>query len=141
MGTMTAAERREQERRHYNANLAECPGHELLSTLSDKWVTLVIAALADGPQRHSELARTIAGATTTWLTHTLLKLESDGIVTRWITPSVPVRVDYDLTALGHTLLPVQRAIKAWAEEHIEEVHAARDAYDAAADADGEADRD
>src|SRR3712207_1410320 len=80
MTTMSAAERREQRRRQYNANLAECPGHELLATLSDKWVTLVLSALADGPRRFGELSRTVAGASQKMLTQTLRKLERDGLV-------------------------------------------------------------
>ncbi|MET7710004.1 helix-turn-helix domain-containing protein [Micromonospora sp. NPDC005413] len=130
MATMTAGERREQERRRYNAFLAECPGHELLATLSDKWLTLVVSALADGPLRHSELARTVAGASQKMLTQTLRKLERDGLVSRSVTPGVPARVDYRLTPLAESLLPVQRAIKAWAETHIAEVHEARERYDA-----------
>jgi DNA-binding HxlR family transcriptional regulator len=63
------------------------------------------------------------------LTQTLRTLERDGLVTRTITPSVPVRVDYQLTALGQTILPVVGAIKHWSETHIQEVHAARTAYD------------
>jgi DNA-binding HxlR family transcriptional regulator len=63
------------------------------------------------------------------LTQTLRKLERDGLVTRELTPSVPVRVDYELTPLGESLLPVQRAIKDWAETHIEQVHDARAHYD------------
>jgi DNA-binding HxlR family transcriptional regulator len=128
MPTMTAAARREQERKEFNANLKECPGHQLLATLSDKWVTLVTAALADGPQRYNELSRTIAGASQKMLTQTLRTLERDGLVARTVTPTVPVRVDYELTELGRSLLPIQRAIKTWAETHITEVHAARDAY-------------
>lgn len=129
MPTMSAGERREQERARYNANLSQCPGHELLARLSDKWVTLVISALADGPQRHSELRRTLAGASQKMLTQTLRQLERDGLVLRKVTPEVPPRVDYALTELGASLLPVQRAIKAWAEEHLDEVHAARLRYD------------
>lgn len=64
------------------------------------------------------------------LTQTLRTLERDGLVSRTVTPSVPVRVDYELTPLGVSLLPVMRAIKDWAETHIEEVTAAQDAYDA-----------
>lgn len=128
MATMTASERRQRTRERYNANLAQCPGHELLATLSDKWVTLALSALADGPQRYAELSRTIAGASQKMLTQTLRKLERDGLITRTVTPSVPARVDYELTELGHSLLPVQRAIKLWAETHIEQVHAARAAY-------------
>lgn len=128
----STAERREAARQEYNANLAECPGHELLGALSDKWLTLVIAALADGPRRHSELRRTIAGASQKMLTQTLRRCERDGLLTRRVTASVPPRVDYELTPLGERLLPLQRAIKAWAESNIDEVHAARARYDAEA---------
>ncbi|WP_328467481.1 helix-turn-helix transcriptional regulator [Actinoplanes sp. NBC_00393] len=129
MATTTAAQRRAEESRQYNANLAACPGHELLATLSDKWLTLIIDALADGPQRYAELSRTVAGASQKMLTQTLRKLERDGLVARRVTPSVPVRTDYELTGLGRELLPLQRAIKAWAETHIEQVHQARAEYD------------
>jgi DNA-binding HxlR family transcriptional regulator len=135
MVTLDAAGRRAEERRRYNANLAACPGHELLATLSDKWVTLVLSALADGPLRYGELSRTVAGASQKMLTQTLRKLERDGLVERTVTPSVPVRTDYRLTALGTDLLPVQRAVKEWAETHIAEVHRARAAFDAAAGGD------
>ena len=130
MTTRSAAERRAQEQREFNANLAGCPGHELLATLSDKWVTLVLSALADGPLRYSALSRTVSGASQKMLTQTLRKLERDGLVSRRVTAAVPVRVDYELTGLGRDLLPVQRAIKEWAETHIAQVHAARAAYDA-----------
>ncbi|MEH0970317.1 helix-turn-helix domain-containing protein [Micromonospora sp. CPCC 205546] len=129
MATLSAAQLREHQRDEYNAFLAQCPGHQLLATLSDKWVTLVLAALADGPLRYSDLSRTIPGASQKMLTQTLRKLERDGLLTRTVTPSVPVRVDYGITALGRTLLPIQQAIKSWAETHIEQVHRARAAYD------------
>lgn len=64
------------------------------------------------------------------LTQTLRSLERDGIITRTVTPSVPVRVDYELTPLGLSLSVLLTAVKNWAETHIEEVHAARDQYDA-----------
>jgi DNA-binding HxlR family transcriptional regulator len=129
MATMSAAQKREISRRDYNANLAECAGHEVLAALSDKWLTLVVSALADGSLRHSELARIVAGASQKMLTQTLRKLERDGLVARTVTASVPPRVDYELTALGHDLVPVQRAIKAWAEAHIDAIHSARARYD------------
>jgi DNA-binding HxlR family transcriptional regulator len=128
MTTMTAAARRSQQQDRYNANLKECPGHQLLATLSDKWVTLVLSALADGPLRYSEISRVVAGASQKMLTQTLRKLERDGLVTRTVTASVPVRVDYELTPLGTSLLPVQRGIKEWAEAHIAEVEIARERY-------------
>ena len=129
MVTKSAAERRDEAQRAYNANLAECPGHDLLGTLSDKWLTLVVAALADGPLRYAELSREVAGASQKMLTQTLCKLERDGLVARSVIAAVPVQVSYELTALGHELLPLQRAIKSWAETHIAEVHRARAAYD------------
>ena len=128
MPTMTAAARRDSEREQYNANLKDCPGHQLLATLSNKWVTLVTAALADGPQRYNSISRIVAGASQKMLTETLRTLERDGLVTRTVTPAVPVQVEYELTELGRSLLPVQRAIKDWAEAHVAEVDAARAAY-------------
>jgi DNA-binding HxlR family transcriptional regulator len=130
MATMTAKQRREQARREYDAYLADCPARQVLSTLSDKWVTLVLNALADGPRRYSELARVVAGVSQKMLTQTLRSLERDGLVARELTPAVPVRVDYELTPLGRDLLPIVRSIKTWAESHIDAIEAARAAYEA-----------
>ncbi|WP_036555361.1 winged helix-turn-helix transcriptional regulator [Nocardioides insulae] len=127
--TRTAAEVRLDAREAYNANLRECPGHQLLATLSDKWVTLVISALADGPLRYNELGRVVVGASPKMLTQTLRTLERDGMLSREVIVAVPVIVSYELTDLGRDLLPLQRAIKAWAEHHIPQVHAARAVYD------------
>ena len=132
MPTLSAAQRRERARAAYNAYVASCPSRQVLDVLSDKWVTLVLTALADGPRRYSALARTIAGVSQKMLTQTLRALERDGLLTRTVTPSVPVRVDYELTPLGRSLLPVVQAIKDWAETHIDEVHAARAAHSQAA---------
>ncbi|MFD5765526.1 winged helix-turn-helix transcriptional regulator [Streptomyces sp. NPDC127049] len=130
MPTRTAAEQRAEARRAYDAYLADCPARQLLDRLSDKWVTLVLNALADGPRRYAELSRKVAGVSQKMLTQTLRGLERDGLVTRTVTPSVPVRVDYALTPLGASLLPVVAAVKAWADGHMGEVAAARAAYDA-----------
>ncbi|MCK2213949.1 helix-turn-helix transcriptional regulator [Actinomadura sp. ATCC 31491] len=130
MATRTAAERREEARQAFDAYFAECPSRKLLDRLSDKWVTLVLTALEDGPRRYSDLARRIAGVSQKMLTQTLRGLERDGLVTRTLTPSVPVRVDYALTPLGESLMPLVSAIKGWAERHIEDVEEARRRYDA-----------
>ncbi|MGW0068387.1 winged helix-turn-helix transcriptional regulator [Streptosporangium sandarakinum] len=129
MATRTAAQRREEARAAYDAYLAACPARELLDTISDKWGSLILNALADGPLRYSDLGRIIAGVSQKMLTQTLRGLEGDGLVSRTVTPSVPVRVDYALTDLGRDLQPVMRAIKLWAESHIEQVHDARESYD------------
>jgi DNA-binding HxlR family transcriptional regulator len=129
MPTRTATQRREDARVAYDAYLAACPARRLLDRISDKWVSLLLNALSDGPRRYSELARIIAGVSQKMLTQTLRGLERDGLVTRTVTPAVPVRVDYALTPLGASLLPVMRAVKDWAETHMDEVLSARDAYD------------
>lgn len=130
MATTTAAQRREEARQAFDAYLAECPARRLLDRLTDKWVTLVLTALSDGPRRYSDLARRIAGVSQKMLTQTLRNLERDGLITRTLTPSVPVRVDYALTPLGESLMPLVAAIKGWAESHIPEVEDARRRYDA-----------
>ncbi|HEY1640970.1 MAG TPA: helix-turn-helix domain-containing protein [Streptosporangiaceae bacterium] len=129
MPTLTAAQRREQTRAEYDAFLADCPARKVVGRISDKWVTLVLCALAPGPQRYSDLGRIIAGVSQKMLTQTLRSLERDGMVSRTVTPSVPVRVDYCLTPVGASLLPVVEAMKAWAEAHIEQIECARAAYD------------
>ena len=63
------------------------------------------------------------------LTQTLRTLERDGLVTRSITPSVPMRVDYELTDLGQSLVPVLQQLKHWSETHIEQVLAARESFE------------
>ena len=132
MTTATAAERRRQAREDYDAFLAACPSRQLLDRLTDKWVTLILSSLADGEQRYGELGRTIAGVSQKMLTQTLRNLERDGILIRSITPAVPVRVSYQLTPLGRSLLPIVRAIKQWAEQNMSEVQDARNRYDASA---------
>ena len=129
MATMTAAQQREKARAEYDAFIKACPTNQLLDRISDKWVSLVVSALAPGPMRYSDLARKIAGVSPKMLTQTLRTLERDGILTRTVTPSVPVRVDYALTPLGSNLALLLVAVKDWAETHFDEVHAARERYD------------
>jgi DNA-binding HxlR family transcriptional regulator len=129
MTTTTAAQRRADARRRYNDDLSGCPGHAVLAILTEKWVTLVPEALEDGPLRRGELARAVAGASQKMLTQTLRRLERDGLLTRTVTASVPVRVDYRLTELGRGLLPFQAAIRDWGTAHLPDIRAAREKYD------------
>jgi DNA-binding HxlR family transcriptional regulator len=129
MPTQTAAQRRDEAKLAYNAFIDACPTRQLLDTLSDKWLCLVLAALSDGPLRYSELSRWIAGISQKMLTQTLRTLQRDGLVTRTVTPSVPVRVDYELTDLGRDLAPVTNAIKTWAEANMDRIELARLAFD------------
>ncbi|MFB8025817.1 MULTISPECIES: winged helix-turn-helix transcriptional regulator [unclassified Streptomyces] len=129
MPTRTAAQRREEARSAYDAFLRECPTNQLLGRLGDKWVSLIVSALREGPMRYSDLGRRIAGVSQKMLTQSLRTLERDGLVTRTVTPSVPVRVDYELTELGHSLSGLLFAVKTWAETHFDQVHEARERYD------------
>ena len=147
MPTMTAAGQRAQAKADYNAFLAACPSRQLLDRVSDKWVTLILAALGSGgpqqpgsgsecadgqpgPMRYSELSRRLAGVSQKMLTQTLRSLERDGLLTRTVTPTVPVTVTYELTSLGISLQQLMASVKAWAEVHMDEVLAHRQAYDA-----------
>ncbi|MFI0446063.1 winged helix-turn-helix transcriptional regulator [Actinomadura sp. 6N118] len=130
MATRTAAQRRAEAAVAYDAYIAECPTRQLLDRISDKWVSLVVNALAGGPLRYGELARVVASISQKMLTQTLRNLERDGLVSRTVTPSVPVRVDYELTPLGAGLLPVMQAVKSWAEANMDDVLEARATYDA-----------
>ena len=129
MPTMTAAQKRVHAKAEFDAYLAACPSRLLLDRISDKWVTLVICSLEDGPQRFSEVSRRLAGVSQKMLTQTLRTLERDGLVTRTVTASVPVRVDYALTPLGQSLLEPIKHVKAWAERHVPDVLEAQRGYD------------
>jgi len=129
MATTTAAARRDEERATFDAFLAACPSRMVLDRISDKWVGLLLAALADGPRRYSELGRKVAGVSPKMLTQTLRVLERDGLVEREVTAAVPVRVDYRLTPLGEGLHGTLLQVKGWAEDHVVEVLAARERYD------------
>ena len=129
MPTLTAAQRQTAAREDYDAFLAACPSRQVLARISDKWVTLILVALAGGPLRYSDLRKIIAGVSQKMLTQTLRALERDGLVSRTVTAGVPVRVDYQLTPLGESLMPAVNAVKSWAEEHIGEIEASRAAYD------------
>ena len=101
----------------------------MLATVGDKWTALVMCGLSTGSKRHSELRDRIAGVSQKMLTQTLRTLERDGLVTRTVTASVPVRVDYALTDLGDSLQDTVRHLKAWAEDHVPQVREAQEAYD------------
>jgi DNA-binding HxlR family transcriptional regulator len=133
MATMTAAQQRAQTKAEYDAFLAACPSRKLLDRLSNKWVTLILCALgSDGqprPMRYSELSRLLAGVSQKMLTQTLRSLERDGLITRTVTPTVPVTVSYELTDLGLSLYEMMRGVKSWAETHMDDVLTNRATYD------------
>ncbi len=112
---------------------AECttamvPISEVLAHISGKWTILIIRTLSGGPRRFSEIKREIEGISQKMLTSTLRDLEKDGFVTRKVTPSIPPRVDYELTAMGHELQLPLKTIGEWAHANRDRVTAARERF-------------
>jgi DNA-binding HxlR family transcriptional regulator len=98
--------------------------------VSDKWSVLVVVTLEDGPKRFSGLRRSIASISQRMLTLTLRGLERDGLITRTVFPTIPPRVDYELTALGRSLLQPVGALGSWARENRARILEARLRFDA-----------
>jgi DNA-binding HxlR family transcriptional regulator len=107
-----------------------CQASEVLGRVGDKWSLQVIFALGEGTRRFTDLKRGIGGISQRMLTVTLRGLERDGIVTRTMYPVMPPRVDYALTPMGATLLAAASTLIGWVHEHLDEIEAARTAYDA-----------
>jgi DNA-binding HxlR family transcriptional regulator len=89
----------------------------------------VIMMLGDGPKRFNEIKRLIGGISQRMLTLTLRGLERDGLVTRTVFPTIPPRVDYELTDLGRGLSKPVEALGKWAFDHRVEIESARTKFD------------
>ncbi len=109
---------------------SDCRGvASVLARVGDKWSVFVIMLLGDGPRRFNELKRMVGGISQRMLTLTLRGLERDGLVTRTVFPTIPPRVDYELTDLGRGLWQPVEALGKWASEHQTEIEAARAKFD------------
>ncbi len=102
----------------------------ILARVGDKWSILTVMSLAGGSKRFSELRREIDGISQRMLTLTLRGLERDGFVARTVTPSIPPRVDYELTPLGRSLCEPVIALGGWVQANLDVIDAARVAFDA-----------
>jgi DNA-binding HxlR family transcriptional regulator len=102
----------------------------MLARVGDKWSAFVIMMLIDGPLRFNELKRMIGGISQRMLTLTLRGLERDGLVTRTVFPTIPPRVDCELTDLGRGLAQPVKALGQWAFEHLPAIEGARTSFDA-----------
>lgn len=108
----------------------ECGIRDVLDRIGDRWTLLVCIELTHGVRRFRELQRAVPGISQRMLTLTVRRLERDGMVKRTVIPSAPVRVEYELTALGRSLSVPIGALSAWAAEHRDEIAAARMRWDA-----------
>ena len=103
---------------------------EVLNRVGDKWSVQVVGLLGDGKKRFSELRRSIEGISQRMLALTLKGLERDGLITRTMYPTIPPRVEYELTKLGRSLLTPITELGDWAGRNREKMQIARNQYDA-----------
>jgi DNA-binding HxlR family transcriptional regulator len=106
--------------------LADCPARTTLDLVAGTWSVVVVFALREGPLRHAELLDRIGGISKKVLTQTLRRLEGSGLVRRRAIRSAPPGAEYSLTDLGESLLEPVTVLARWAEQHAEQVAAARD---------------
>ncbi|WP_277345842.1 helix-turn-helix domain-containing protein [Paenibacillus sp. HB172176] len=112
-----------------------CEKELTLSVIGGKWKLIILWHLGkEGPQRFSELQRLLPKITHKMLTSQLKELMEDGIIHREVFPEVPPRVEYSLTALGETLLPILEMMYAWGKKRIADISEMREQPAAAKDA-------
>jgi DNA-binding HxlR family transcriptional regulator len=111
-------------------NAHACPVREVLDRVAGKWSVQILVAAAHGPIRFTELERSIEGISRRMLTLTLRNLERDGLITRTVYPTVPPKVEYELTPVAYELHQTLLQLTHWAERHRTHIAEARAAYDA-----------
>ncbi|SEP66592.1 transcriptional regulator, HxlR family [Faunimonas pinastri] len=114
--------------RKQGETVSECSIRDVLDRIGDRWSLLILQTLAPGRLRFTVLKREIGDISQRMLAQTLRRLEQDGFVTRTVHPSIPPRVDYELTLLGRSALGPLEALINWAKENHDAVRAAREAY-------------
>ncbi|MFF1298024.1 MULTISPECIES: winged helix-turn-helix transcriptional regulator [unclassified Streptomyces] len=107
----------------------DCGIREVLDRIGDKWSVLVVVELAQGVRRFRQLQRAVPGISQRMLTLTVRRLERDGLVTRTVYPTVPPQVEYELTAMGHSLTHLVKALADWSSEHRSVIARARQEWD------------
>ncbi|RQS71970.1 transcriptional regulator [Burkholderia sp. Bp8963] len=112
-----------------DAFLKVCPSRTVLSRIGQKWTVLAMVALQDGPMRFGDIRRRLEGVSQKMLTQTLRAMERDGLIERNVYDELPLRVEYSLSQLAGTLLPLVVALKAWAEEALKTIEANNHAFD------------
>ena len=115
---------------------SDCPSRKLFDQIADKWSMMVLTVLDHEPHRFNAIKRKLEGVTQKALTQCLRRLERNGLVARRVVPTVPIGVEYSMTALGRTLQPPFRALYAWTIEHLPEVERARTTFDLSGPASG-----
>jgi DNA-binding HxlR family transcriptional regulator len=111
------------------------PGCPMLGFLQigDKWAAMIVVSLDGGPRRFTELKRALPAVSAKVLSETLRTMQRDGLVRRTSYPENPPHVQYQLTDLGRTLLPLIDAFGDWAAGHLDTLLRARQHYDSRAE--------
>ncbi|WP_181958248.1 winged helix-turn-helix transcriptional regulator [Nonomuraea deserti] len=107
-----------------------CPPTAAPIRVGDKWTAKIIRCLEAGPRRFTELQRPLRGITPKVLTESLRAMERDGLLTRTAYDEIPPRVQYELTALGRSLLEPMNAGCEWSRKHLAELMRARETWHA-----------
>ena len=104
---------------------------DLIGRVADKWTMVLLEELAEhGTLRFTQLSRRVPGISQKMLTQTLRQMEREGLVSRTVYPTVPPRVEYALTPMGHSLGEAFCGVWEWADRHLSEVERARQRFDA-----------
>lgn len=90
-----------------------CPVETTLELIGGKYKALILWHLSDGVLRFSQLQKSISSVTARVLTHQLRELEAQGLIARKVYPEVPPRVEYSMTELGRSLMPILTAMRDW----------------------------
>jgi DNA-binding HxlR family transcriptional regulator len=109
---------------------SDCPSRALFDQIADKWSMMVLTVLGEAPHRFNAIRRRLEGVSQKALTQCLRRLERNGLVTRRVVSLSPVAVEYEITALGRTLLKPFGALHQWTLDKLSEVDAARQVFDA-----------
>lgn len=127
--TVTKLAREPEEHEH-----AECrAAAQVLDRIGDKWTVMVVGTLSKGPMRFNAVMRAIGGVSHRMLTLTLRGLERDGLVRRTVYPTIPPKVEYELTELGRSLIGPLKTLAAWTQANRPAIEAARARFDGNAD--------
>jgi DNA-binding HxlR family transcriptional regulator len=109
---------------------AACPIRDVLDRVGDKWSSLILLALNQGPKRFGVLRREIEDISQRMLTETLRNLQRDGFISRTVFPTTPPQVEYALTPLGESLQGTLGVLAEWSRQNHDAIRAARTVYDA-----------
>ena len=111
---------------HVHDDHARCKAlGRVLDRIGDKWTIMVVGQLSNGPMRFNALLRSVDGVSHRMLTLTLRGLEQDGLVKRTVYPTVPPKVEYQLTDIGCSLIEPLSTLSTWAVENLPAIEAAR----------------